>query len=71
MTEDRDAYLQKCKSRALEYLPDVQNAIASLISDLRRHEDFVGIVDKMTPLALHYAITYDIEGARRFITGFR
>jgi hypothetical protein len=73
MVRDREEHLKWCKERALEYLDcgDVANAIASMSSDLRKHEDFIAIADKMTPLALFYAANMDIEGARRWIEGFR
>ena len=71
ITEDRDVYLAKCKKHALAYLPNVPDAIASIMSDLRQHDDFKGIVDKLTPLGLHIAIQRDEYEARLFIEGFR
>jgi hypothetical protein len=73
MVRDREEHLEWCKKRALEYLDrgEVANAIASMGSDLRKHEDFIGIVDKMMPLAFFYAVNKDISGARRWIEGFR
>lgn len=70
---DRDEHLAQCKKRALEYLDrgDVKNAIASIGSDLSKHEDFKGIVDKLMPLGLFIAINNDEREARRFIEGFR
>lgn len=70
---DPDVYLAQCKKRALEYLDrgDVINAIASIGHDLRQHKEFTGIVDKLMPLGMHYALELDIDGARRFIVGFR
>jgi hypothetical protein len=69
----REEHLEWCKKRALEYLDrgDVENAIASMGSDLGKHEDFTGIVNKLMPLALFYAINNDYDGARRWIEGFR
>ncbi len=37
----RDEHLAWCKQRAHEYLPgDPTNAVASMASDLRKHEDW-------------------------------
>jgi hypothetical protein len=73
VTRSRDEHLAWCKKRALEYLDlgDVANAVASMGSDLRQHEELKGIGDKMAPLGLLYAINNDVEGARRWIVGFR
>lgn len=73
MNIDRDVYLAQCKKRALEILAtgDVVNAIASIGSELRQHQDFTGVVDKLMPLGMFYAINLDMEGARQFIVGFR
>lgn len=35
----RDEHLQWCKDRAIEYLPDTQQAFASFMSDMRKHEE--------------------------------
>jgi hypothetical protein len=69
----RDEHLAWCKKRALEYLDrgELENAVASMGSDLRQHAEFIGIVDKLMPLALHYVINHDSDGARRWIVGFR
>lgn len=73
ITTDRDEYLARCKKRALEYLDrgEVVNAIASMGSDLSKHEDFKGIADKMMPVGLFFAMSNDAIEARRFIEGFR
>jgi hypothetical protein len=65
--------LERCKRRAREYLAqgDVTNAIASMGNMLRQREEYTGVVDKMLPLALFYAANHDIDGARRWIEGFR
>jgi hypothetical protein len=66
-------YLQWCKNRALGYLDkgDVKNALASMMSDLRKSkktEDHLGIIH-----GLHLALGSEpptIEEARKFIEGF-
>lgn len=35
----RAEHLQWCKDRAIEELPDVQNAFASFHSDIRKHDE--------------------------------
>ena len=69
----RDEHLSWCKQRALEYLNrgDITNAVASMGSDLMKHEDFRGITDKLMPLGMLYVMQNDHAGARRFIEGFR
>lgn len=69
----RDEHLEWCKERARKYLDrgEIANAIASMLSDLKQHPDFVGIADKIGPLGLLNAIQNDLDGARRFVDGFR
>jgi len=69
----RDEHLQWCKQRAREYLQrqEVANAIASMCSDLRKHPDFEGILKTMEPIGLLYAMQNDLDGATRFVEGFR
>jgi hypothetical protein len=73
MPMTRDEHLKWCKKRALEYLEagDVHSAIASMMSDLKKHEELGGISDILTQLGLSYAMNQDHDGARRFIEGFR
>jgi hypothetical protein len=68
----RDEHLTWCKKRALEYLDrgDVENAIASMGSDLKKHKDFIHIADAMMPMALFILMNHDIYEARRWINGF-
>jgi hypothetical protein len=70
---DRDEHLAWAKRRALEYLDrgEVSNAIASMGSDMEKHDDFKGVFQKLFPLALTYVIHNDHDGVRRFIEGFR
>lgn len=69
----RDEHLEDCKRRALEYLDagDVQNAIASMLSDLNKHEDTKNYNKFLGSLGLTIAASGDIQQARRFIEGFR
>jgi hypothetical protein len=68
----QDEHLVWCKQRALEYLArgEVQNAIASMMSDYNQHPDC-----KMNPIlqsvGLLAAMHDDVHAARRFIEGFR
>ncbi len=68
----RQEHLQWCKDRALEYLVqgDVVNAIASMCTDLSKHEETRGIGEKLGALGMMYAMNHDSAGARRFIEGF-
>lgn len=69
----REEHLAWCKQRAHEYLSsgDVQNAVASMMSDLQKHPETVqqgsGILGM---LGLQTAASGDIEAARRYIDGF-
>ena len=68
----RQEHLEWCKERAREYLDqgDIVNAIASMLSDLSRHDETRGIGEKLGQLGLLYAMNHDLPGARRFIEGF-
>lgn len=68
----RQEHLEFCKKRALEYLDqgDVVNAIASMLSDLSKHEETKGIGEKLSPLGMMYAMDRDLSSTRRFIEGF-
>jgi hypothetical protein len=69
----RDEHLEWCKQRAREYLAQGRcaDAIASMMSDLSKHEDFKDIGAKLAPMGLFYAMQNDLEDARRFVEGFR
>lgn len=51
----RDAHVAWAKERALAYLPDVKQAMASFVSDLRKNEDTADTADNpvMALMALH------------------
>lgn len=69
----RDEHLEWCKERARWDLDrgNVADAIATMCTCLEQHPDFVGIAEKMGPLAIYYALRNDIEDAKRFVEGFR
>lgn len=68
---DRDKYLQNAKTRALALLPNVPDAMASMMSDMLNHDEFRGIASQLSPWGLKIAIDHDEIEARRFIVGFR
>ena len=72
MARTRDEHLEWCKQRALQYLDqwDVKNAISSMMSDMKEHPE-TPINQAILALGLIYASNDDIEGARRWIEGFR
>ena len=68
----RIEHLEWCKDRALKYLEtgDVQNAIASMLSDLGKHKQTEGVGKAMGPMGLMAVMNRDPTEARRFIEGF-
>lgn len=68
----RDEFLAAIKKRALEYLDrgDLHNAVASMTSDLSKHEDFVKIGAAMAPIGLFELLSHSEVGVRRWIEGF-
>jgi hypothetical protein len=71
--QTRDEHLAWCKQRALEYLDrgDVLNAMTSMLSDLSKHQETKLSNPYLTMMAMFIARDHDIEGAQRFIEGFR
>lgn len=69
----RQEHLDWCKKRALEYLDrgDITNAVASMASDLNKHEETKCVPKELLMLGMITVMNNDIEGARRFINGFR
>ena len=69
----RDEHLAWCKSRALEYLADgdLQNACASMGSDLSKHSETEAVGRAMMPLGMLLVLQHDNDGMRRWIEGFR
>ena len=66
-------HLEWCKARAREYLErgQIQEALTSMLSDLKRHKETLASGDAMGPLAIMLITHQDKDGARRFIEGFR
>jgi hypothetical protein len=69
----RTEHLAWCKQRALEYLDkgDVSNAVASMMSDLQKHDETAleaGSI--LSALGLSAAMSNNSAEARRFIEGF-
>jgi hypothetical protein len=71
--QTREEHLQGCKRRALEYLDagDVQNAIASMMSDLSKHDETRKLNPFIQQMGLAVALSGDPVQARRWIEGFR
>jgi hypothetical protein len=69
----REEHLQWCKGRALKYLDegDMSNAVASMLSDLGKHEETRGVGQTMAPMGMMFLMQQDRDGVRKFITGFR
>jgi hypothetical protein len=66
----RAEHLAWCKQRALEYLPgDPQQALASMMSDLRKHPDTASSADPAL-MMLGVESVDNPSGMRRFIEGF-
>lgn len=69
----REEHLAWCKKRALEYLDkgDVENAIASMMSDMQKHDETKLISGSMlSAMGLTIAMTRNPQDARRYIEGF-
>jgi hypothetical protein len=69
----RQEHLDWCKKRAHEYLDrgDIANAIASMMSDMNKHEETkLGDGNILAVLGLRAAMSGDTNEARRYIDGF-
>ena len=68
----RAEHIEWCKASALEYLDagDVQNAIASMLSDLSKHDETRDVGKAMGPIGMLAVMSNDHAQARRFIEGF-
>lgn len=72
-TMTRQEHIDWCKKRAHEYLDrgDITNAIASMMSDLNKHEETrqsAGGILSM--LGMQAVVSGDSQAAKRFIDGF-
>ena len=70
---NRTEHMRWCKQRALEYLNhgDLQSAVASMISDLGKHEETAGLNGELGLIGMMYVLQHDVDGVRRWIEGFR
>lgn len=67
----RAEHVQWCKQRALEYLPgDPRQALGSMLSDMRKHDETIGVITDMGPIVIFEMMNPTPESARRFIEGF-
>ena len=69
----REEHLAWCKKRALEYLDkgDVENAIASMMSDMQKHDETkFSSGSILSAMGLTIAITRNPQDTRRYIEGF-
>jgi hypothetical protein len=72
---DRDEHMAWAKQRALEYVErgDLQNALASMASDLRKHPDTDthAAAFLLSAEGIRCVMAGDTTGMRRLIEGFR
>jgi hypothetical protein len=68
-----DEHIEWCKQRAMEYLNrgDLVNAVASMTSDLNKHNGTRNINAYILLLGAMRAQEQDADGVRRWIEGFR
>lgn len=68
----RAEHVAWAKARALEYveLGDAQQAVTSMLSDLKKHAETEELAVNMTLIAVFDGSMTDPEKARRFIEGF-
>ena len=68
----RKEHLAWCKKRALEYVEqgDLQQAIASMLSDLSKHDETEDVTGALGMLGIFEAANGGPESVRRFIEGF-
>lgn len=71
MMETRAEHIEWCKVRAREYLAlgDIQNAIASLLSDMSKRED-TRVNPYLAMAGLNAVLSNSMADAKRFIEGF-
>ena len=69
----RSEHLQWCKDRALEYwrAGNIQDAVASMVSDLNKHPETKTANQSMMALGIIYVMQNDHDGVQRWIEGFR
>jgi hypothetical protein len=69
----RDEHLAWCKQEAMAYwnAGDLKNAVASMMSDMRKHPETKGYPTVLDELAFRYLLDEDEPSVRRWIEGFR
>jgi hypothetical protein len=69
----REDHLAWCKQRALEYaaVGDLDNAVASMGSDLNKHPETKQVAPQLILLGMLYVMNRDADAVRRWIEGFR
>jgi len=60
----RTEHVEWCKERAREYLEqgDVTNAIASMLSDLGKHNETKMVAEAMGPIGMMEAMSGSVDG---------
>ena len=69
---NRQEHLEWCKSRALEYVDDGDNqqAMSSMMSDLRKHDETSDVAVVCFPLGMMALQSGSSSEMRKFIEGF-
>lgn len=71
---DREEHLAWCKERALEYwrMGDLENAVASMGSDLSKHEETKGLANPyLMMIGMTHVVDKDQIAVHHWIEGFR
>lgn len=68
----RQEHIVWCKERALELLDsgDTNGAMASMMSDMTKHDETIGAMDAMKPIAMVTMMSGNVNEIRKFIDGF-
>jgi hypothetical protein len=69
----RGEHIRWCKQRALELLDadePVDQALTSMMSDLRKHDETRGLAESVAPLFIWTLMQRSRTEARKFIEGF-
>ena len=72
MSRTREEHMIWCKMRALEYVDrgDCSNAVASMVSDISKHEETSDKTGGMLSMMGMMEIERGTEAVRRWINGF-
>ena len=68
-----DEHLEWCKSRARVFLDRYEpaEAVACMIIDMDQHDECRKVMLNIAAVGILYAVNGDLDGARRFVEGFR